>query len=136
MKRVLIFLAVFSCLAAGCGKQTKVDGSIPLCRVVTHITVESPQAPQRLYSSPDKMRRILNYLRLLEPFPPEQPSGDMPQQELYRITLYQSDGSSQTYLQMGDRFIQQESQPWQAIDPDQGGKLPSLLHAIPGDKQR
>ena len=129
MKFMIFLLATFSVILSNFGKPTQEP--LPP-HVVTHITIESPDSPSQLYSSPDKMRKVLNYLRVLETFPPEaQPPAADP--ERYRITLHHPDGSTVVYQQSGNGYFRSEEESWQAIDPEQCGKLHALLHAVPPD---
>ena len=85
---------------------------------------------QRIYSAPEAVQEILNYLRLVDPYgaPGEDPVSQ-PGEE-FRIRLEYSDGSTKTYRQRCDRYLQVEDGPWRRIAPERGQELKKLLETL------
>lgn len=133
MRRLaVIFISLFLC---GCTHYAPPGENHPV-RVVTRIDVTGTQEGilrRYSYSTPDKMRAILSYIRSLEPdrFTPITP--DTFRSDAYEIVLIQSDGSKTIYHQIYDEYLQKNDGPWQAIDKARGGSLPQLLALLPSD---
>ena len=107
----------------------------PSCRVVRQITVqwtESGQQINRLYTIPEKMDKLLIYLRSLDPVPQDAASEEIAT-PVYRIVVSLSDGSVVCYTQQGLTNFRKGSDSWQVIDPEDAIRLPLILAAIPGD---
>lgn len=98
--------------------------------VVTRVEVtcrEGEHWLRRTYTKPEKICRILNYLRLRENL--GQPSSD-PERicgPSYRICIRTLDGSSHIYQQRADRYLSKEFGPWQTIVTEQPEQLRQIL---------
>lgn len=104
------------------------------CRVVTEITIQytdEGSAVQKRYIRQDKMNKVLNYIRSLDP----KPARNAPPEDVqhFEITLTLSDGTTVRYTQYGLEYLRNGDLAWQSIDPDQAIRLPLILAAIPGD---
>lgn len=132
-KCVSIILLALCATISGCRKQTQQTTA-----VVSQIAVTYEQEgalTQKVYTSSEKMRLILNALRQLgqktsPSIDPAQATG-----QSYCITLTRSDGSQQIYRTKADRFILRDPGPWQQADPERIGELNQLLRSLPGDSQ-
>jgi len=136
MKQKFLFLMLAVIwLLAGC---TSGDHSpqAPSCRIVNQITVQFENGPlraTRLYTDPEKMRRVLNYLRLLTPYSQAQDDPDASQGSLFRIILSHTDGCQRTYAQLDDRFISEDNGPWMLINPQKAQELSLILGEMESD---
>ena len=127
-------LAVLSVLLWGCSAHQ--DPAQSVSRVVTDITVTCSNGPiqvQRHYTSSEKMRAILNYLRWIDPYgipteDPEQSEGS-----LFQIVMTFSDGSEKVYLQKADRYMQIDGEDWMTIDPQKALTLGQMLGEMKSD---
>ena len=129
-----IFLAAIVLGLSGCHREKPVNVQD---RVVTRIDIlceEDGQVLQKSYTSPEKMRLVLLYIRSVSsPFTdlPEPPdtSGRM-----IRITTTSANNITKVYRQQGERFFQEGDGGWQRIAPEKGGILWELIQAMPTDE--
>ena len=107
----------------------------PVYRVVTQVDIVTRYDQQLIhigYNTPEKMRPILLYLRLLKPEGnPIVPDEDAQDVYLFRISL--SDGTQHYYRQAAHRYVSKESGPWKAVDPGHAAKLYGILRELPAD---
>lgn len=133
LKIILVLLATL--LLAGC---TPGDHSqqAPSCRIVEQIDVEFEDGPIRAvrhYTDPEKMRRVLNYLRSLMPLSPAQEAPEDSVGSLFRITLSHSDGCRRIYEQRSGRFLSENNGPWMRINPQKAQELSLILGEMESD---
>lgn len=113
MKRSACNLAWFALsilLLSGCAPQRQ-----PNYRVVTAISViasHNGEITHYQYTQPEDMRAVLNYLRTLETFAPEDIAADTFRGDAFRITLHRSDGTQVVYHQIADGYLQKDDGPW------------------------
>ena len=138
IKIAWIIFAVCILLLTGCRSSASQQIPVPVCRVVTQVTVTYENGPiqaSRCYTSGEKMQQILNYLRLIDPYghPDEDPetSGG----SSYHIILSYSDGCEKVYKQKSDRFLKEGSGPWKKIDPTEAEELGRLMGRMESDAQ-
>lgn len=135
-KAICLFLLV--CMGAamvGCSGGVAIS-SMPDCRVVEGIRVYYESGGielERVYLAPEKIRPILNYLRVIDPYGPPEEDPETAAGSSFRIELHYSDGCYKTYLQKGDRFMKAEDGPWKRIDPKKARELSRILGVMDGD---
>ena len=135
MKRTikLLILFCFSALSlCGCAQAE----ATPLCRVVTAVDISCQQEDvliSRHYTSMKKMESVLLYLRLLEPRPNPPVDPNQLDSDIYRITVFLSDGKKKIYRQKAHRYLSVGNQPWKTIDPAQATGLYQLMRQLPSD---
>lgn len=121
------FCAVMLC---GCSRtQAK-----PVYRAVTHVDIVTKyenQLIRRHYSTPEKMRPVLLYLRLLKPY--GKPVQVEETEDVYLISISLSDGQRHYYRQASHKYLSKENGPWKSIDPAQAAQLYSILRELPSD---
>ncbi len=109
----------------------------PAARVVTDIAVtfeNGPVTARRHYTESAKVRTILHYLRWIDPYgPPEEDPDSIPGNSI-RIELRYSDGNKKTYLQKADRYLWEEGNSWQKINPDHALDLSRMLGRMESDE--
>ena len=135
MKRqhLMVFPLILVCLLAGC-RADQSDPSVP--RVVTQISVISTHEGtirHHVYTTPAKMKILLNYLRRLDPYGDTKIEPDTFRTDAYEITLFYSDGKSSVYRQIYDQYLQENNGPWKRINPADGGYLLPILSNVPTD---
>ena len=132
MARKMILLILTLALLTGCHQRPDTDEF----RVVTRITVTCEShcdLTRRTYIREDKMRPILNALRLLgHRFKPETDPETL-NARTWCITLTHSDGSQHLYRIKGSLYIQENRDPWQQADAEKLMELALLIQQLPGD---
>ena len=128
-KRLLAVVLVIFALA-GCGKRP--DTTVQR-NVVIDITVTWADGHQRHYTSQEKMRAVLLYIRTVSspfdaPEPPQEGNG-----QRVTITTTLANKTQKTYQQQADRFFREGNGPWRIIDKEKGEKLWMLLKLLPSD---
>ena len=133
MKKSLIFLCL-AVLMAGCNKM---DTTVQR-NVVTQITITcqtGTEITQRHYTSQDKMRSVMLYIRsVATPFtaPQEPQEGEG---EHFSITTVRADKTVKTYYQQGQRYFREGDGSWKTIDPEKGANLRLLVKLLPSDPE-
>ena len=126
------------CLAAaivlgGCHRQ---DTTVQR-NVVTEITItcETEAGPiHRRYTSQDKMRSVLLYIRSVSsPFSAPDVSEEGETQ--VRITTVSADKTTKIYHQLGQRYFREGEDGWKIIDPEKGANLWRLIKLLPSDPE-
>lgn len=125
----LVLLCVFA--ISGCGEQP--NRELPLVTGVEITCCHQGQTLKRHYSDPDKVHRVLYYLRKSHTMgyakrDPERILGDSS-----RIELRLSTGDSRVYRQRADRYLSVDCCRWKNIDESWGRRLYYLLLLIPSD---
>ncbi len=136
LRRLSAAVFAFALLLSGCSRGNTVLSSAPECRVVTGICVQFESGPirfERNYTASEKMQKILNYLRVIDPYGPPAEDPETAEGSSFRIELNYSDGCKKTYLQKGDRFMKEEGQTWKRIDPKRARELSRILGQMEGD---
>ena len=129
-----VLIIVLTLCLSGCFHRTHTE--IENWRVVSEITVtceNEGQVTRRIYTSQDKMKRIMHALRDLgQKFTPDVDPETL-NIRTYCITLTHTDGSQRIYCTKGDRYIRQCRDKWQEADPEKVSELNLLLQGLPGD---
>lgn len=133
---VLILLYLLP-MWVGCAHRPSEKPPLEAYRVVTQIDVvyhKKPIVSEGSFSDPEKMQKILFYLRRISPYgmpadDPEQSAGS----DFY-ITLRYSDNTQKTYQQRDDRFMRIDSGPWKRIDPKEAVMLSQILGTMESDE--
>lgn len=123
-------------LLAGC--RSTPEPTEAACRIVTQISVTYDNGPihlRREYSSTEKMRAILHYLRWIDPYGTPSEDPEMAQGSTFRIVVLCANGSEKIYLQKADRFMQIDGAPWQTIDPERAITLSQMVAEMESDAQ-
>lgn len=132
-ERTLI-LWVFVILITFCGCRQEPLETNPECVVVQRIEL-SRGALQRVYTQNEKMEKVLDYLRMADPYgQPEEDPLTTPGSR-YQIRIYCSDGQQKSYYQISDRFLSSDGIHWQKIKKGMEGQLDALL-AMPSDEKK
>ena len=132
-KTICIICLMLSMLLSGCRGQ---DPAQSVSRVVTDITVTCSNGPvtfQRHYTSSEKMRAILNYLRWIDPYGIPKEDPEQIEGSLFHIVMRFSDGSEKVYLQKADRYMQIDGANWMAIDPQKALTLSQMVGEMKSD---
>lgn len=134
-KKMSILLLIFLFLmSAGC---TSNEGSgAEEYRVVTQIDVvyhKKPIVSEGSFRDPEKMQKILYYLRKISPYGTPSDDPEQVQGSDFYITLCYSDNTKKTYQQRDDRFMRVDGGPWKRIDPKRAVMLSRILGALDSD---
>ena len=137
MKRnfILLFLGL-TLLLGGCSKWTPSAADEPLCHVVTGVSVTYQNGAVRLdrqYTDSEKMRAILNYLRIIHPYGRPEEDPEQVEGSQFSIVLSYSDGGQKTYLQKADKYMRIDDGQWQRIDPNRALQLGELVGQMASD---
>lgn len=129
---MLAILAILS--LCGCGRKPVAPG-----RVVTQVDItceNETRVCHRCYTQPEKIRMVLNYLRLQE----DQGLADVDPERLaepgFRINVRMSDGSCGVYYQRGGHYLSKKYQPWKKIDPKMAAQFYRMLQMNPTDMEK
>ena len=132
----LIFLTALLCsLLSGCMHFISRPAEAPV-RVVTHIDITYENGSiqtQRHYEDDRKMKHVLNYLRLIDPYGRPAVDPEIVGGSHFHIELAYSDGSSKVYRQKADRYMQIDGGDWKTIDPARAEELSLLLGQMESD---
>lgn len=132
----LIFVIVLLCsLVGGCMHFVIRTEPAPV-RVVTHIDITYENGTiqtQRHYEDAGKMKQVLNYLRLIDPYGRPAVDPEIVGGSHFHIELAYSDGSSKVYRQKADRYMQIDGGDWKTIDPTRAEELSLLLGQMESD---
>ena len=128
------FFAVFLCMLmmCGCGKNhTK-----PIYEVVTSVdilTAHEGQLLRRHYTSQEKMRPVLLYLRTLKHTSLSETIPEPEGEDIFLIAVGLSSGKKRYYRQAKHRYFSFDDGPWRSIDPGNAAGLYSILRQLPDD---
>ena len=133
---VFITAILLLCVTTGCNRHPE-DSGLSNFRVVTAVTVYYDNGPinaQRHYTTDSKMQKILDYLRLINPYgvPNEDPETAVGSD--FYIVLSYSDGFQKTYRQKGDRFLQGSDGLWKKIDPAKAEEFGRIVGQLESDR--
>lgn len=136
ISKICIMLALLVLLLSGCHRQPLPGASQPIYRAVTSVTVTYKNGPirtQRRYTSDEKMRKVMNYLRLIDPYGTPEEDPETAEGSDIHIILSYSDGFQKTYRQVGDRYMMEDGGKWQKIDPTKAEELGEILGQMESD---
>ena len=136
MKRIFALFFLFCFVAVILCSCSQNNPSNTIFRAVTQVDVvtkHDDQLIRRHYNTPEKMRPVLLYLRLLKPYGnPVLP--DASADDVYLISVSLSDGQRHYYRQASHRYFSIENGPWKHIDPAQAAWLYGILRDLPSDR--
>ena len=131
LAKILCTIIICSIVMCSC----KQNHTKPVYRAVTQVDVVTKHNHELIrisYNTPEKMRPLLLYLRLLKtegkPLEPDENSED-----LYMICISLSDGTQHYYRQIAHRYVSKNSGPWKAVDPEYAAKFYGILQKFPSD---
>ncbi|MBO5953520.1 MAG: hypothetical protein J6Q53_05325 [Oscillospiraceae bacterium] len=133
-RKFIIFLTVVLCMLTGCRKK---ELSESVSRIVTQVSVISTnegQLYEKIYTAPEKMKVMLNYLRLLDPYTTTDITPDTFRTDAYEITVSYSDGTNTIYRQIYNQYLQEGDGAWKRIDPVHGSALLPIVSSMPSDR--
>lgn len=135
MKKTIKLFAVFSfvlVILSGCGKNHTKN---TIYRAVTEIDIVTHHREglvHRHYTTPEKMRPVLLYLRLVKPYgKPTKITEDT--DDVFLISVGLSDGQHHYYRQAQHKFFSVGAGDWRQIDPAAAGKLYEIMAKHPSD---
>ena len=134
MKRTILGVVLLAALLCGCRHRLQSDQTQP--RLVTGITADYQNGSIRLhrqYTTDEKMRAVLDYLRCIAPYGTLQGEPPASQGSLVTIVLTYSDGSTKTYDQRSDQYLREAGGRWQSINAEKGRELALLLRLMESD---
>ena len=132
-RKFIFILLMVCCTLAGC-RRKEIPG--PISRIVTQVAVVSTnegQLSEKIYTAPEKMKVMLNYLRRLDPYTATDIEPDTFRTDAYEITVSYSDGTNTVYRQIYNQYLQEGDGAWKRIDPAHGSALLPILSSMPGD---
>ncbi len=134
MKRWLS-LACLVLLLSGCHRRQETTVKQNLVTEITITCQTDAQRIERRYTSQDKMRSVLLYIRSIKtPFDaPQQPQEERGEQ--VDITTVTVDKTTKTYRQQGLRYFREGDGKWRAIDPEKGANLWLIIKLLPSDPE-
>lgn len=134
-KRLLFVLVAAALLFGGCHRSKNIGVQR---NVVTRIVIECEYQGyqfRRQYTSPEKMRQVLLYIRSVRsPFTVE-PGEDALMGSSIRITTVSADETTKTYHQINDRYFREGLSGWEKIDPEKAAKLWDVILTTPSDPE-
>lgn len=134
MKRALIVTCVFLllCLLAG-SSRSATAANIRYVRQADVTLYRQGTSQTRIYLQPQKIKSILNFLRITQPRGSVYAAPADPQSHHYHIQLHFSDGSQSSYYLQDYRYFRKNSGLWQRVCPTLAGLLYPLLQLLPPD---
>ncbi len=132
LKRTGVLLLAVLIFLSGCSPR-KEGGNIG-SQIVREIRVtvrDANSQSSHYYNTPEKMHKLLGYIRRLPPLFSAQQVPEGEREFLLELTC--ADGSRKRYHQVSDRFFQEGDGPWQIISPSKGGRLWQILMTTPND---
>ena len=134
MRKTAIAVLLLAILLCGCSNVDEQVLGQP--RLVTGIAATYQSGAirlQRQYSDGDKMRSILDHLRLVKALGPAETDPETVEGSRIQVTLSLSDGSEKVYEQRADQYLRVDGGVWQEIPPEQGQELALLLGLMESD---
>lgn len=133
-KRIRALVLAAALLCAGCSSRYPEPPGWPVVSRITVVCHQDGSATQKVFTSQEKMRIVLNKLRTLgqQYAPPTDP--ETLTARTFSVTVTRSDGSQRHYQTKGDRYIRTDENPWQQCDPNRLEELNQLLRDLPGDQ--
>lgn len=128
-----IFAALM--LLSGCTRLGGNTQSAPV-RMVTQVTVSYEHDPfyvTRQYTSAEKVRRVLDYLRQIKPYGKPQEDPETVGGSLIRIVLSYSDGEQQVCQQRSDRYFKKNDEAWMYVNPQKAQEISMILGEFESD---
>ena len=129
------FLIPLVCMLmmCSCGKAH----TPPVYEVVTGVdvvTARDGQLLHRHYTTSEKMRPVLLYLRMLKHAPLFEPIPQPAGEDIFLICVQLTGGKKRYYRQAKHRYFSFEGGPWRSIDPGKAVGLYRILERFPSDE--
>ena len=129
------FLITLVCMLmmCSCGKAH----TPPVYEVVTGVdvvTARDGQLLRRHYTTSEKMRPVLLYLRMLKHSPLFEPIEEPEGEDIFLICVELTGGKKRYYRQAKHRYFSFEGGPWRSIDPGKAVGLYRILERFPSDE--
>lgn len=131
MAKIVILINFCMVMMCSCSN----DHAAPVYRTVTQVDIVTKYENQlihRRYNTPEKIRPVLLYLRLLKP-QGKPVQVDETADDVYLISISLSDGKKRYYRQASHRYLAKEKGPYKSIDPGQAAKFYRILRELPSD---
>ena len=136
MKKLALVLCIGMLLMlCGC-HSAEPTGTLPPGRVVVQIRVlyqNGHLQTYREYSSTEKMRAILHYLRWIDPYGTPEEDPEAAEGSLYKIIVRCANGTEKVYLQKADRFMRIGGGQWLKINPNNALTLSKMIGEMDSD---
>lgn len=132
---ILIMLFILMCSGCGCYERKPKEEY----RVVTQIDVvyhNKPIVSEGSFTDPEKMQKILYYLRRISPYGTPVKDPEEVQGSDFYITLRYSDNTQKVYQQRDDRFMRINNGSWKRIDPKRAVMLSKILGTLESDTEQ
>ena len=132
---LICILGLFCSVFSGCMHFVTQKEEKPI-RVVTQIDITFDNGAihaQRHYQDAQKVRQILDYLRLIDPYGRPAINPELVYGSHFYIELSYSDGSKKVYRQKADRYMQIDGGEWKTINPNRAEELSLLLGQLASD---
>ena len=134
MRRSFAVIVLLSLLLTGCSNiNEETPGQPNLVTGITAVCRKGAMELTRNYSNQEKVRSVLNYLRLLKTYGPPETDPNTAEGQRIQITVTFSDGSQKIYDQWDDQYLRSDGGPWQVISSEQGQELYLLLGMMESD---
>ena len=134
MKKFFLFIILFcfpSLLFAGCKSQTP-----PPYNLATGICITCQHKDiliRRNYTSQEKMKAVLTYLRVIKPRRLAQTDPVSLNKDIYKIQVQLSDGNTHIYQQTAHRYFKGHGRPWMHIPAEDAKGLYDILSRYESD---
>ena len=130
-KPIILFFSFLLIILCSCGKENTQTAYRTVTQVDI-ITEYNGQILGRHYNTPEKIRPVLLYLRLLKPIGKGFVT-DNAKEDIYLITISLSDGNRHYYRQASHRYLSKENGPYKSIDPKMAAELYRILQTFTSD---
>ena len=133
--KICIAFSFVLLILSGCGKK---DTQRDTYRAVTEIDIVTQHREglvRRHYNTPEKMRPVLIYLRLVRPYGKAIKIRDE-ETDVFLIAVSLSDGQKHYYRQAQHRYFSIGSGNWREIDPEAANKLYQIMREFPSDDSK
>ena len=133
MKKIMVML-LLTLILCGCSNiNEETPGQPKLVTGISAVYQKGAMQLVRQYSNDEKVRSVLNYLRLLKTYGPPETDPEAEGGNRIRLTLTFSDGTEKVYEQWADQYLRSNGGPWQLISTEQGQELYLLLGMMESD---
>ena len=131
--KCLISLLIASLILCSCSKK-HTPSVYEVVTGVDVVTARDGQLLRRHYETPEKMRPVLLYLRMLKHSPLFEPIDEPEGEDIFLICVQLTGGKKRYYRQAKHRYFSFDGGPWRSIDPGKAAGLYNILQAFPSDE--
>ena len=132
-KTAVVFVLVSLILTACTPVCSETPGSPRLVTAIEASFDGDTITLHRQYTSSEKLRAVLDYIRCLEIYGTPESDTGIPASNCGKIVITFSDGTTKTYEQRGDQFLRQNNGSWHYINMEQAQEFPLLLAMMESD---